>query len=87
MLRDAVVLQGDESFMLQSSSPRAGFAERYLEGSPRARSSGRGSLSPRHPSLPKTVPTGRAAPDSQVDCPSLHTFGNDVVALMVCSVP
>ncbi len=56
--------------MVQSTSPRAGFAERYLEGSPRARSSGRGSLSPRQPSLPKTVPTGRAAPDSQVPCHS-----------------
>ena len=41
------------------------------ESSPRARSLGqRDSLSPRQHFLPKAVPTGRAAPDSQVCYPA-----------------
>lgn len=75
--------------MLQSTSPRAGFAERYLEGSPRARSSSqRGSLSPKQLSLPKTVPTGRAAPDSQVLCPPLSSLmsGSTYLVSAACLV-
>ena len=61
--------QGDELIGIAGGSPRAGqpaLPERF-ENSPRGRLAGlRGSLSPRQGSQPRTTPTGRAAPDSQV---------------------
>ena len=66
----SLLAQGDEPIGIAGGSPRAGqpaLPEPRFEGSPRGRLGGpRGSLSPRQGSQPRTTPTGRAAPDSQV---------------------